>query len=86
MAGFLKAQVEPRALVLGLAFPAHFLYFVISAYRAAYDTIGPAHLLDVSKTLLFSGKLYVDVPDINRLRLDSLWHEPTLRQLAVCVK
>ena len=74
MAGLLKAQVEPRALVLGFSFPAHLLDLIAAADRAANNTIRPAHLLDVLKAVLFGGKLYVDVPDIDGLRMLSLCH------------
>src|SRR5579872_913614 len=74
MAGLFKAQVEPRSLVLGLRFPTHLLDLISAADRAPDYAIGPAHLLDVLKAMLFGGELYVQVADIDGLRVLSLCH------------
>ena len=73
MAGFLKAEIEPRPLVLRLSLAQHFLDIVSATDRAADNAVRPAHLLDVLKTLLLSGELYSNLPDIHGLRMDSLF-------------
>src|ERR1017187_6160409 len=86
MAGFLKAEIEPRALVLGLSRAHHPLDVIFATGGAAHNAVWPAHLLDVLKTLLFGRELYCNVPDTNGLRMDSLVHVFILHKRFVCVK
>ena len=86
MTGFLKAQIEPEALVLGLSRAHHPLDVLLATGGAAHNAVRPAHLLDVLKTLLFGAKLYRNVRDTYGLRMDSLVHVFILHKQIICVK
>jgi len=84
--GFLLAEIEPLAAILGGRFTLNLDDLVIAAEGAANDSIRPAHVLDVVKALFVSRKLYEDFRNADWLGMDSLCHDPTLARFAICVK
>lgn len=86
MAGFLKAEIEPGALVLGRGSAAHLLDVRAATRRAAHYAVRPAHLLHILKALFFRGKLYVDFADIDGLGVLSCGHVFILHKHPICVK
>src|SRR5581483_7497263 len=78
MTVFIKAEVKPRAFVLGFRLTHNALYVFVTTGRATHDAIRPTHLFDIFKTLLFGGKLYEDFLNAHGFGMNSQWHVQTI--------